>query len=498
MSREKVGLFARPCWPDAEVDRRFKYLMDYMDWIGDEVVAHAKKTDMEVHDKTGDDAIIANIERQLREVDPIFFFHASHGGKNLLTGQDGDILICCRGESLCRDPNYDILSDRVVYTLSCSSANELGPAVIQADGISYIGYEDDLTICLVERKDADAAFKDIWASGAKELLDGKTTGEAYDKIKQRYQVWIEYWELRPRDWLSPPMRDMLKWNLRNLKLLGRKDARITEPHPPPPPTIEGRVTDKSTEEPIPDATVITDSCQSATTDAIGKYKLAGVLPGDRVVAAFKPGYEGAHRCAAVKEEGVTTADLALLPCDVVIQPTCVIADCAEGLGFFDQESNGYPIIDKDELYKGKQTCKAIDTCGIQAHAGYYLCGSGGNEFTVDIDECSVLDLILKAEKGTDTCLLLRVHDRKPEEYIHRFVVVGKTRSGSHGSGVPVGKECFTIEDDDEWHDYIYDLRKLRDDYPSAQTVRIVQFYSSKSCDGTQHTFHFSSLVAKKA
>jgi hypothetical protein len=448
--------------------------MDYLDWMGDEVVAHAKKTDMEVHDKTGRDAIRANIERQLRDVDPIFFFHASHGGKNLLTGQDMSNLICCRGASTCRDPNQDILSDRIVYTLSCSSANELGPSVIQADGISYIGYADVLTICLVERKDADAAFKDIWTSGAKELIRGETTEEAYDKIKQRYQAYIDYWELRPRDWLSPTMLNILRWNLQNLRLLGRKDATIRGGDQEP--KIKGTVIDKHTKEPIPDATVITDSCQSTKTDESGNYELTKVLPGDRVVAAFKTGYEGDHTCAAVKEKGVTPADIALLPCSVVIPPTGVIADCAEGLGFFDQKSNGYPIIDKDELYNGKQTCKAIDTCGIQAHAGYYLCGSGGNEFTVDIDECPVLDLIMKAEKGTDTCLLLRVHDRKPEEYIHRFVVVGKTRSGSHGSGVPVGKECFTIEDDDEWHDYIYD----------------------QSCDGTQHTFHFSSLVAKKA
>lgn len=496
MSKRNAGVFARPCWPDTKVDRRFPYLMDYLDWMGDEVVAHAKKTDMEVHDKTGRDAIRANIERQLRDVDPIFFFHASHGGKNLLTGQDMSNLICCRGASTCRDPNQDILSDRIVYTLSCSSANELGPSVIQADGISYIGYADVLTICLVERKDADAAFKDIWTSGAKELIRGETTEEAYDKIKQRYQAYIDYWELRPRDWLSPTMLNILRWNLQNLRLLGRKDATIRGGDQEP--KIKGTVIDKHTKEPIPDATVITDSCQSTKTDESGNYELTKVLPGDRVVAAFKTGYEGDHTCAAVKEKGVTPADIALLPCSVVIPPTGVIADCAEGLGFFDQKSNGYPIIDKDELYNGKQTCKAIDTCGIQAHAGYYLCGSGGNEFTVDIDECPVLDLIMKAEKGTDTCLLLRVHDRKPEEYIHRFVVVGKTRSGSHGSGVPVGKECFTIEDDDEWHDYIYDLRKLRDDYPSAQTVRIVQFYSSKSCDGTQHTFHFSSLVAKKA
>ena len=63
----------------------------------------------------------------------------------------------------------------------------------------------------------------------------------------------------------------------------------------------------------------------------------------------------------------------------------VIANCAEGLSLFDQEckdkaGKGYPVIDKQVLYEGNPTLEAIDMCGIQAHAGYYMIGSGGNEF----------------------------------------------------------------------------------------------------------------------
>lgn len=180
-------------------------------------------------------------------------------------------------------------------------------------------------------------------------------------------------------------------------------------------------------------------------------------------------------------------------------PSFVIANCAEGLGLFDQECKDekgevYPVIDKQVLYEGKQTCKAIDMCGIQAHAGHYLIGSGGKEFEFDIDEYPSLYLTMKAEKDTVTCLLLMVHDKEPKDYIRRFVVIGKTLSGSHGRGVPVGKDYFTIKEDGEWHDYTYDLNKLRGAYPYAQTVRMVQFYSSKNCNEIPHAFHFSNLV----
>ena len=174
----------------------------------------------------------------------------------------------------------------------------------------------------------------------------------------------------------------------------------------------------------------------------------------------------------------------------------VIAKCAEGLGLFDQEckdkeGKGYPIITD-------QACKAIDTCGIQAHAGYYMIGSGGNEFEFDIDKYPILYLTMKAEKDTDTCLLLLVHEKEPRDFMRRFAVIGTTDSEKKHCGVRPAEDCFTIEDDNEWQDYTYDLRKLREaGYPDAKTVRIVQFYSGKLCNGIPHTFHFRSLVFKK-
>ena len=180
----------------------------------------------------------------------------------------------------------------------------------------------------------------------------------------------------------------------------------------------------------------------------------------------------------------------------------VIAECAEGLGFFDQEckdkeGKGYPIINEQERYKGNPTCKAIDMCGIQAHAGYYMIGSGGKEVYFGIEEFPSLYLTMKAEKDTDTCLLLLVHDKKPRDFMRRFVTIGKTPGGNHGC-VPLAEDYFTIKDDNKWHDYTYDLRKLQGDYPDAETVRMVQFYSGKLCNGNQQVFHFSRLVFGRA
>ncbi len=255
--------------------------------------------------------------------------------------------------------------------------------------------------------------------------------------------------------------------------------------------IIGSVRDKSSKEPVGGATVSTSTGQSTSTKPDGMYELSVVPAGEVVVSAYKAGYKCACTVVTVKKGEAAAADLELEP-PIGQDGNCIIVDCAEGLGKFDHESGNYPVIDQQELYNGKPSCKAMDVCSIQAHAGYYLVGSGGNEFAINIDSCPILRLTMKAEKDTDTCLFLMAHDKEPSDHRSRFVAVGKTPKGNPGF-YDVAKDCFTIEDDGQWHDYIYDLRKLKEDYPDTGTIRIVQFYSDRNCNGSLHAFNFSRL-----
>jgi len=189
---------------------------------------------------------------------------------------------------------------------------------------------------------------------------------------------------------------------------------------------------------------------------------------------------------------ITVSGKNLVPYLGSITISAHIADCEVGLGKFDQASAGYPVIDYQD---GKQTCKAIDVCGIQAHAGYYLIGSGGMDFKYNINKFPYLHLTIKAKRNTDTCLFLMVHDKEPYEHIRRFVVVGKTPRGNSGF-YNVMKGFINIHDDEKWHEYTYDFRKLQEDYPNAETIRIVQFYSYRNCGNTSHAFHLSKLILK--
>ncbi|MCK4539009.1 MAG: hypothetical protein KAV42_09470, partial [Candidatus Krumholzibacteria bacterium] len=171
---------------------------------------------------------------------------------------------------------------------------------------------------------------------------------------------------------------------------------------------------------------------------------------------------------------------------------CITMRFSEGLGIFDKQY-GYPEIDDKEIYDGA-TGKVTDIQGIQAHAGRNFFVPEGKEFSFDIDQCPYLHIAIKAEKDTDTCLFVMVHDQKPYDYIRRFVVIGKTPKGDSGSYVVI-KDGFTIKDDGEWHEYDFDLRKIRDEdyYLNAGSIRIIQFFSRTGLG--EHTFHFNELLS---
>jgi hypothetical protein len=173
---------------------------------------------------------------------------------------------------------------------------------------------------------------------------------------------------------------------------------------------------------------------------------------------------------------------------------CITMRFSEGLGIFDKHY-GYPEIDDKEIYDGA-TGKVTDLQGIHAHAGRNFFVPEGKEFSFDIDQCPYLHIAIKAEKDTDTCLFLMVHDQKPYEYIRRFVVIGKTPKGDSGC-YDIIKGGFAIKDDGEWQEYDCDLRRIRDEYnyPNAGSIRGIQFFSRTGLG--EHTFHFDELLFKQ-
>jgi len=130
---------------------------------------------------------------------------------------------------------------KVLILISCETAKELGPALINAGAASYIGFQEDLVWVM----DADLASTP-WADKkfaapvmmpitncVNTVLDGKTTGEAFAVLIENLAGNAELEE-------DDLIRSCINFNKKNAVLLGDPTARvrarpkITLPLPPPP------------------------------------------------------------------------------------------------------------------------------------------------------------------------------------------------------------------------------------------------------------------------
>ena len=209
MPRENVMVVAHPHWNDLYInpnrippewrdilEYRFPWLMDFVDWYVDQVIELAVAQGFDVTDVYADAARRDIIESTIKDVDPLLFFHADHGGADVLVGQDWDRLI--------DTANANILSGRVTYTISCLSAKTLGPDVIAKGGLSYIGYADLAWVLIIKWKRPEDSEKiRNWDEASKEgficgltraLLVGKTTGETWEELYSTYSELIRYYD----------------------------------------------------------------------------------------------------------------------------------------------------------------------------------------------------------------------------------------------------------------------------------------------------------------
>jgi len=136
---------------------------------------------------------------------------------------------------------------KVVVLISCQTAQELGPSLIESGAISYLGFNEDLTwVC-----DADKAATP-WGdeiaqpmmmpivNGINTILDGKPVGEAYNRILEDLSRNAEAEE----DGL---VKSCINFNRKNTVILGDPAARVPArpriifPFPPPPIVLPLRI-----------------------------------------------------------------------------------------------------------------------------------------------------------------------------------------------------------------------------------------------------------------
>lgn len=130
--------------------------------------------------------------------------------------------------------NEELLKSKVVYSLTCKSARELGGECVKKGADCFIGYADDFAAWLETsrmatplRDQTAKAFFEPASAIPIELIKGKTAKEAYIKSQKMFDQEISYYSSTAAPHGTQAFPPLLLWNKQQQTLLGNPNAKIT-------------------------------------------------------------------------------------------------------------------------------------------------------------------------------------------------------------------------------------------------------------------------------
>ncbi len=184
-------------------------------------------TRQELH---GDDAIGSQFTGATQSLNPSLVVGCGHGGPDTYTGQ----YIEGSGYSvLLTTANAGLMAGRVVYLLSCSTAQNLGPGMISQGAVAYAGYNQDFVWTVIDPSSPAtdrlaAPFGKAGTMFPKVLVGGKIVRDARAKAIETFNQEIARWEGST----DPYAREVVKWLIWDrdaFTVLGNQEATGLDP-----------------------------------------------------------------------------------------------------------------------------------------------------------------------------------------------------------------------------------------------------------------------------
>ncbi|MBI5880692.1 hypothetical protein HZB90_01025 [archaeon] len=211
----KKTLFVRPSHDD---------VVSYLFYYSKELVEESVSRGFTTMNKEKSDANKGVVTGVIIKSEPDFVMFNGHGNPSLICGHNDEVLIK-------NGVNHNLLKKRIVYSLSCSSAAELGRNVADAE-TTFIGYVDEFALGMdvncqttVHRDKRAKLFLEPSNLLVKSLLKGNSAIEAVNKAKQMMKENISKLRTDP----SPEAKDYIPYlfsNYQVLELFGNKAAKI--------------------------------------------------------------------------------------------------------------------------------------------------------------------------------------------------------------------------------------------------------------------------------
>lgn len=199
---------------------------NYLYYWSEKIINEAEKRSVKTVDLKGKRANKKELTGIIHKVQPALIVFNGHGNSNSITGYDNEVLIEA-------DDNEEILSGKIAYAVSCSSAEILGPVCVKAGARAYIGYTDDFAFMIAAEKitkpleDKSARlFLEPSNQVAISLLKGNTTGKAYKSSQDVFRRNINHLLTSESSQEEKEALPYLLWDIRHQVCLGNQDAGL--------------------------------------------------------------------------------------------------------------------------------------------------------------------------------------------------------------------------------------------------------------------------------
>lgn len=199
----------------------------YLSKWSEPLLVAAQRHGITPSDFKGSKAVRSEVEKFLKKQNPSFIIFNGHGSDDSICGHKNEVLIKS-GE------NEHLLESKIIYSVSCSSAKELGKKSVEVGAKCFIGYDDVFIFafdknCSAGRELEDARAEPFFDSSnqvALILLSGKSSGEAYEKSQSSFQKWIERFSSSAAPPGSEHIVSWLIWDMFCQRIEGDKDSMI--------------------------------------------------------------------------------------------------------------------------------------------------------------------------------------------------------------------------------------------------------------------------------
>lgn len=199
---------------------------EYLSAWSSEIIKSGELKGISFLDLHGENASKKKVESYLFKQSPEVVLFNGHGSPSKVCGFKDEVLVE-------NNINDFLLKDKIVYSLSCSSALVLGQSAIKKGAKSFIGYKQSFILCTDKNREA-TPLKDNIAYSFLEpsnrlsisILNGSSVNEASYKSKEEFKKEISKYSSTKSIPGADRVASALLWNMNNQLVLGDKESKI--------------------------------------------------------------------------------------------------------------------------------------------------------------------------------------------------------------------------------------------------------------------------------